>query len=113
MAFVAFELDEPPPADPDDIEVNGGLIQPGDDALIRRALFEAPEQFGAPPNGGRAINVEPHAASASGGIDCYRGVVFVGGPVSVVAILMSDTEPRAVAEIVVAEHGWDESTTPC
>ena len=110
-AFVASELDQPPPADPADIELNGGF-EPGDDVLIRRALFEQPEQFGAPPSGRRAINVEPRAGSR-GDVDCYRGVVFVGGAVSVVAVVMSDTEPRAVSEVVIAEHGWEQSSTPC
>ena len=112
-AFVAFELDAPPPADPDEIEVNGGLIEPGDAVLLQQALFEHPEQFGAPPTGGRSINVHPHPASASGDADCYSGVVFVSGPVSVVAVVISDIEPRAVSEVVIAEHGWEQSSTPC
>ncbi|CAN5481623.1 hypothetical protein BH20CHL6_BH20CHL6_03870 [soil metagenome] len=110
-AFVATAMEQPGPSVASEIEVNGGLIRPEDEEIIRQALLAQPGTFGALARGPRAINLQPQRSS--GGEDCYQAVVYVSGPVARVAIVMSADQPRGIARVVVAEQGWMETSAPC
>jgi hypothetical protein len=76
--FVLTATERAVPQDPAEVEVSGP-VNPAQAQAIRLAMHGAPERFGITAEGMPSINVQPAAASPDG-LECFEGVVYVGGP---------------------------------
>jgi hypothetical protein len=110
-SFVLLGTPDPFPPDPTAIEVSGAVDGAQVEA-IRQAVHATPERFGVNRDGAPSINLQP-AAGAPDGIECFEGIVYVGGPRAKVLIgLTQGSAGWAVHSVRVVEQALRPAVGP-